>query len=736
MSLVPHLNDLPKPDLLLLDQLSSCSSPNLTPSPHAKVKRTLARSAESSPQFTKIHVRLSKEDKTSMNILLSMFRAIESEVSRLYAFCEHNFSSDLTALVIEKLEEHTSIFKELQNQIESQEKVTEQLKSSQTPSSVSFCISPTIKCMSDEEEWPEATSQDWIALAEAHMRQQRPELSSPQRTSSFQQRLAQAEEKRRKLENTKKREIRMKTNKVRRVAELRVQQQEEAISNLNEKQSLAEKRREERIQKIRERAYNQKEKFQEMKFMQSLDTEDKKLQLERKQSEVSKRYENMVKTRSERARERSSVKSESPVSPRKQRSTILQAISQGRLPFSKPSEDIETPELVQLDEKGAQEYQVSSSLLDKIKREASVDSALKVLKLVMNQKRPILRSSECGVALRKTIVHTLGEKCSDQLIRQLKMMLPKSLAFVFSVVMECVTVFSKFCYKTDSLRTTIELLQLCTAIIDVKVDDEHLDNAKTQLIIHLAKGGVFDRPCITWFDSVVDNDFQGAQLKNLIQSMIGLIHAVALYLHSDSVISNELQECLEETICSVFYPGLVSCIGMCTAEVPLVDENLAAVVVKTLSLFVIDFPDLVEQFVDEQSSAALIKVMKQLITNNSVLTDDLIVLVGLICRWSETMRESCVWAPAPTLLSKLADRPLNYFIQKTEQTVLIPTLVACCIDSEVNQAYIQNTVNGLLIAKYLESTTTLPVTNDIRNPLMRIPKERIPEMITLFRKPQ
>jgi hypothetical protein len=209
-----------------------------------------------------------------VKILLSMIGAINSDVSRLYGFCEHNFSSELTSLVISQLERHVHVFRELQIRIESQQLVDESMKASVTPASVKFSISPARYEEAEVNNWPAVTSDSWVAAAGAQMKFLPPELPpSPHRSSSLQERMLNAAEKRRKLENSKKREIRQKTNKVRRAAERRMQQKEEAITTFNEKLDCAAQRREERIKNIQRRAHSEIEKVQENLFMLELDAE-------------------------------------------------------------------------------------------------------------------------------------------------------------------------------------------------------------------------------------------------------------------------------------------------------------------------------------------------------------------------------------------------------------------------------------------------------------------------------
>ncbi|KAH0806910.1 farnesyl pyrophosphate synthetase [Histomonas meleagridis] len=280
---------------------------------------------------------LSPENKKSLDLFVSLMINSSNSIDRLYSFCEHHFREELVQIVTKKLDEYITDFKNLLVQIQTQKIVTSQLEADQRPNSVSFSIS-NWRNYSDEN-WPDTTSDDWIKVAVSHFTKTAPELpTSPKKqTQTWEERIANAEIKRKRIENIKNREIRMKTNKIRRVNERMNLQQEEAKSTINEKLDTALQRREAILNQIVEKAHNEIEKIQENNFMQRLENEGKKLQLERNMDKATKRHQEMVQDIRNKAKERTASKNQispdmSPPKKKPKAVTLTEAINQKFLP--------------------------------------------------------------------------------------------------------------------------------------------------------------------------------------------------------------------------------------------------------------------------------------------------------------------------------------------------------------------------------------------------------------------
>jgi hypothetical protein len=158
---------------------------------------------------------------------------------------------------------------------------------------------------------------------------------------------------------------------------------------------------------------------------------------------------------------------------------------------------------------------------------------------------------------------------------------------------------------------------------------------------------------------------------------------------------------------------------------------------RVLSSLAVDFGAAVVAAVDEQLAASLVHDLKSLLASGGTalmpVTHELIVLFGLLCRWSPVFRESCRWLPPPALLTQLCNLPLAYFVQKEQAKILVPTIVACCLDTDENARIVLQLVSGILIAKFIREMTVAD--SGIGAPQHRIPVERRAELAQFFTKP-
>jgi hypothetical protein len=283
-------DDIPKPDFTPFD----CSSP----SPPSQ------RSDPHSPRS------LSPSSRDSMRILLDLVGSVDRSISRLRDFSEHYFREDLTTLAIDHISRHVSDFRDLLAQISSQKEFAESSARDEIPVPAAFSIAPWRS--SESEDWPSPSSGDWVEAVASRLRSTPPSFGHSREKAPLEERLANAERQRRKLENEKNRKIRGQTNKVRRAVELREERKDRAIASIAEKQDSAAQRREERLLTIRKRARSEVEKAQEGRFIQVTDIETRKLSLERTWSEASARRDEAVRVKSQDAKDRATKSQDSP----------------------------------------------------------------------------------------------------------------------------------------------------------------------------------------------------------------------------------------------------------------------------------------------------------------------------------------------------------------------------------------------------------------------------------------
>ncbi|OHT15878.1 hypothetical protein TRFO_13715 [Tritrichomonas foetus] len=527
------MSSIPKPDFSITDTLnidyhSTAQNKPVNNRPPTLDLFSPTKSPTNSPRHDD-HLNLTPDDKKSLQTFVHLVNKFNCSAEKLFGYCEHIFSGDLAQMAISQIEKHLVEFRELLVRISSQQKVEEDLQKSILPSPVAFSISTWKN--EGSEDWPVPTSDNWVKLAATHLKMTPPEITkSPKRDSTpLEERLAKADKNRTKMDNIRNREIRMKTNKVRRANELRVQKQEKAIEAFNEKQDNAAQRREAHINKIKNKARNETEKVQETRFMQELEVEGRKLKIERKMNKVSQRYEKMVNEKREKAKERTTIKNPpSPTSPTSSndlfeniekvqttekadkndafeksnynkyespsRSPIISRVRQNNVASLAVIDEIVLGQLpgdfldigdeysgsipvVELPEFPEPEPKISPSMKNlSIKMEhenLNAQTAISYLKAVSDNKTNIKWNSNEGQMIRETLQNMiyLNQPNSNQLIHHISNMAKSSYPFALHTAFECVSSFRQICYRRDTLNTTKELLILWTTILKINENE-------------------------------------------------------------------------------------------------------------------------------------------------------------------------------------------------------------------------------------------------------------------------
>ena len=726
------MNEIPKPIFLDDNEL--------------KINTNLNSNNLFSPPSSPSRFNLSSEDKKSLKIFLNLIHQIEDSSDRLYDFCCHNYDIKLSSLVKDFLDKQKNKFIELQNQIKSQSEVDKSLSESHTPQPVSFSISNWKNLSNDE--WPISNPQNWINSAEWHIKGPKLSPESPKKINkSLEERLQNANQKRLKIENLKKLEIRKQTNKVRKVLEKKILAKEEAELILKTKQDNAIKRREEILNLKKEKAHIETEKINEQKYIQELETEGLKILYERKFEKISKRHEEMIKKAQERAHERANLKG-SPNKIKKLSNrfmknnsmTLLESIGCGQLPGIlfieediSDSDDyiIKLPEIIEKTPIFSQQLQ---NLIQRIINDPNdIQLTLKCLKMISDQSTIILMNSELSEIISKQLQNLILENSplTEQIIRHINNLLNKgSIGFSFKISIVTISMIKNLCEKQDSLRNIKEMISLWTNLLNLNISNEF----KSFLIEKLCHSIVFDRLCFL-LSSVSFNDLSNDLLKLILDQIISLFKSISLiFLNNNNL--EKLKLSFSESLDRIIGPSLITFLLMMSINLNEFTLKLITQISNIISTFTIEFPDTFTNFLDEQTASSALKVIKSILNHSNYSTSEtsheLIVLFGLLCKYSNIMRESCFWGPLPTVLSLLCKLPLGYFIKKPLNDILIPTLISCCINSEINLNYILENINGTLILKYLQKEFIK--NNDIFNPYYRINLNEINNFILKFSK--
>jgi len=738
----PRRTEMPKPNFIDVDispqnnekSTDNCVTRNSYPTLHIPSPNSPIRSS------------LSSSDKASLKFFLSLISGVESSAEKLYSFCEHHFNEDLASLAVSVFENQMNLFKDLQTQIICQKEFEKTHAESQTPSPVSFSIGAWRNLSNDE--WPEATSEDWVEVAVRQLRGPIQSPDSPKRDSiSLEEKLSNADEKRRKIENLKRLQIRKHTNKVRKVIEKKNQEKVEAEITIKTKQENAQKRREEIIKQKQMKVHDDLEKVQELKYIQELETEGRKAFLERKTDETIKRHEEKVRQTQEQARERSQMKtSSSRTSKSPQRSgrtiknnsmTLLQSIGCGRLPGDLFCDDdipefdstIPIPVIVETPTKLSSQL---SSMLQKIRQDsADPSSLLRFLKAVVEQKSQISAYDPNAEIIVIKIRDLLNENApiAEQALHHISTMLARgSISLPFRIGIETLSLFPLLCEKHNSLKSVSEFLSLWKGLLSPKIPIE----ARSYFLKRLSHSVVFDRICFV-ISAVTIEDFENESLKGILNECIQLLLSTANCFFEFPKQFEDVREYIVECIDRIIGPSLLTFLTMMSVSDIKAPYPTLIEASRTLSLFTICFGEIVSSFIDDQIASTTNKFMRAFLSSTKVpreLVHEIILLYGLLCHNSSTMMESCCWVPTPTVLSLLCTQPLVYFLKSPNSEVLIPTLIACCRDSPVNTSFVLQNVNGKILSKYLSKD--LEEFSGVFAPLYRIRKEEIPKYITQF----
>lgn len=754
-------DEIPKPDFELIEEEEiSTEANNDDRPPSLDIDTQLPNlSADCSPNNS--NSDLSPGDRKSLRTFLSLINSFTYSTERLYEFCEHFFNEELTQMAVDQLNKHVAEFHELLSRISCQQQVEKDLKQSILPSPVTFSISTWRNRSFDE--WPIPTSDNWVRSAANTLKVTPPDISkSPKKsTPPLEERLAKADKNRTKMDNLRNREIRAKTNKVRRANELRVQKQEKAITAFNEKQDSAAQRREALINQIKKKARDETEKVQETRYMQELEDESRKLKIEKMMNKVSERYENMIQEKREKAKVRTAFKmptspdgspNRSPSrSPKTKRQTIsklsvMDSFSNGQLPgefldvvdeYSNTIPAIELPEFddakfAQKSQNPSQQIKQMASKLDH--NDLNPQGAISYLKAASEQKVYIQWNSNEGQMIRDTLQHMIYTNISNTnlLIHNVINCAEISYPFALHIAFECVSSFQQLCYKRDSLATTKELLLLWTLILTMDQYKEQ-NEPKPLLIGHLIRHSVLMKLCYVLEVSTADES-RNELVKTITQQILLLLYACANHIrYHYSELNAEFIDLFGHASTDFIIPGLRRFLSNSITDTKLYSTQMVITAIRIYQIISLHFPVFLTKLINQDYAKSIAKLLKFYYNDkdqNPQIMDELIVLIGLLCKHSELMKESLQWLPQPTILSLLCQMPFNYLSSPDKSIVLIPTVAACCLGNDANLEFVRNNINGSFIIKFFSNTKDDP--KSLFASQYRVPASEIPKVIQLF----
>lgn len=694
-------------------------------SPTNSSKESLEIENASPPIKKKLVRSLSPQSKKTFQLFSSFMNNMYASINRLYFFCEHYFEEDITKLVIQKVDERLSDFKNLLVQIKTQNIVKSQLEKDQIPSSVSFSIS---KWNSNIDNWPQTPrTNEWVEVAVKHFNISPPVISTREKQGkSWEERVSNAEVQKQKLENIRKREIRKRTNKIRKANERLLQQQEETITSLNEKYDSVLSRREAIINQIVEKAKNEIEKIEENNVIQKLENEGKKLEYEKNMNQATKRHQELVEYKSKKAKERISSKiinnSNTLNFPKQNEKniTFIDAINQRFLPqmvFNLNPEEIPIITLPSFNEEEPKNNQSLEKLSKAIINENQNNNLIiNYLKQVNEQKTFIKWGSpESKIIYEKLQLAFLSKLSNEnQIIHNITKLLPNSFPFVINIGFNLVSVFLSICNMRDSLSLVKEILLLWTNILMCNFDE-----SQVIFISQINNSSVLRYLCYL-VEKLSPSDLNNELAKDIIVTIISFLSSIISFIINNKAnIYHNLIELINLSL-SYIYKGLFNYLFVSKTKL-----EFTAII---LSKFIIEFHDNLDNIISEEIANNVIKVVKQFI-NTKQPSHEFILFIGIISRYSQKIREKCR-IDDPSILSLLSNLPLIYFLHPKESNILIPTLISICYSSPDNIKYLSKKVSITVLINYLK---TVPQNDkNIYSPHFRIPISELNEIKIQF----
>jgi hypothetical protein len=386
------------------------------------------------------------------------------------------------------------------------------------------------------------------------------------------------------------------------------------------------------------------------------------------------------------------------------------------VPFEVEEIAIEVPEVPERVPALAPEARAA---FDRMRR--SNDGAMVVgfLKAVVATQGGIARRSEEAEKVGSVMLGLIAANSSHavQGVRHITTLVASSRAFALEFAMKTVADFRELCNQHNPFQLAGQIVALWGSVVGAGAGEAALLN-------FVRATGVLGGLCGLFELAGLDNGI--SEVVELITAVIEFLKVAVAFLH-------------RQTADDCGFPGVVApaILGFFRAAASnpgrFKTESLVTAA-RVLSSLAVDFGEAVVVAVDEQLAASLVHVLKTFLGNTNAtllpVTHELIILFGLLCRWSSVFRESCTWLPPPTLLAKLCELPLSYFVQKAQAAILVPTLVACCLDNEENARIVLGSVSGILIAKFVKGMETKDT--GIAAPQHRIPRDRVAELVAVF----
>jgi hypothetical protein len=437
-------------------------------------------------------------------------------------------------------------------------------------------------------------------------------------------------------------------------------------------------------------------------------------------NKVSERYETMVKSKSEKAKERTAKSAEAPPVEM----TILDSVGSNCWPANRvPGAEMPPPELPAVHESEPKKVPQLANLRTKMQRDPqNGQNALAFLKAVISARSFVAVDSFEGRTILGLVPAIVGGGTANavQVLRQIGALVANSYPFVLRNAVNCVAAFDLLSKKPEGLLVIRQLLQLWSEIFSLPRTE-----GKKELLAFMVGTNALRRICLV-IESVSASDLKAESVKQLTIELINFVAVIAAFLRVEA----------NEEAALIIYHSFLSFLVILGMEPTLLAVDISVKTIRILSHITLLSDDVVAS-IDQHNAAMLVQTLKVfLAAKNTTLAPvlhELIVLYGLLCGRSAILRESCCWLPPPTVLDRLCQLPLNYFMHKTQSTILLPTIIACCIDSVENSSFVETAVNKRVLVKFIQE---MPLTGaDIAAPHLRIPVDRRNDLIALFSQP-
>lgn len=321
----------------------------------------------------------------------------------------------------------------------------------------------------------------------------------------------------------------------------------------------------------------------------------------------------------------------------------------------------------------------------------------------------------------------------SQIFFQISRVLDLSFLFGFKFAIETSKRFTDYSSFTGTLKSIGDLINLYSLIFQK-------NSLGSQLMFYfikvLIKNRFFDRVSSALF-IYLDKDFDLQQVRDIYFIIASFLLSIAKFNLQNKLepeLKAEFVETLQQSIC----PSIVNSFFCSIHNQKAYNAHFK--LAQTLSIFSLVYLKESSSFIDDNGASQLSTVLKKILEEvpkpdikkeYELARNELILVFGLFASRNKYVQKSALYLPNPTLLSILCKLDYTFFINPVNSRIVIPTIIACCLDNEENLVFVKENLNSLFVTDFLDKVKTNE--RDRFAPSFRFPIEEIEKISGMFR---